>query len=103
MRAKLALIPLAAGLALLGACASKDPAPSSSTPAPAVTTPAGNGVADLEAKAIMEKAQQALAAQKSYRFSGELSEEGQKVKMDVTIAGDDKKLSADFGIFAFDL
>ncbi len=81
MRARLAVIPLVASLALLGGCATQKP---SNTPtSPAVTTPAGNGLDKLTAEEIRAKAQTTLKAQKSFAVKGTGVEDGEKMAMDL--------------------
>lgn len=83
MRAKLALIPLVAGLALLGGCATQN---GTSTPTtPAVTTPAGNGVDKLTADEILAKAQAAFKAKKAH-VVGTANDDGEKTDIDFVFA-----------------
>jgi hypothetical protein len=70
---------LVATTAFLAGCttASPDPAPSPTT----------NGVEALEADEILERAQEALDAAKSYRIRGEGERDGENIKMDLVVAG----------------
>jgi hypothetical protein len=85
MRAKLAVIPLVAGLALLGGCATQNPTNTPSSPA--VTTPAGNGVDKLTADEILTKAKAALKKQKAFHVKGLTTEGTNTVDLDFTFSG----------------
>jgi hypothetical protein len=82
MRARFLLIPLMAAAALLAGCATTTP------PAPAATD---NGVSALTAQEILDKAQEALAAAKSFHVKGGATESGKALAIDMTLAGADFK------------
>jgi hypothetical protein len=86
MRVRLALTPMAVAFALLGACATKGVTTPST---PAATTPAGNGVADLSATAILDKAIQTLKQQTNYRMKGIVTVNGQVNNVDLSFSGTD--------------
>jgi hypothetical protein len=54
-----------------------------------VSRGADNGVAALEATAIIDKARAALKAAKSYHMAGSISDSGQKTTLDVKVSGAD--------------
>jgi len=97
-----AVAVLAVAAVSLSGCKSDDPV---AAPAPGVTTPAAtseapapspsestaadNGVAKLSADAILKKATTALAAAKSFHVSGNDVDGGQKILVDLKIAGKD--------------
>jgi hypothetical protein len=83
MRVRLAVVPFVAAAAFLAGCDAK------SDTATAPTTPAGNGVEALPADEILTKAKAALTAATSYHVKGDVLEEGQIVKYDLTVAGKD--------------
>jgi hypothetical protein len=85
MRVRLALIPLIATVALLAGCATATPPP----PPPTSTGPVDNGVSALPATDIVSKMQAALAAAKSYHILGSVTENGQKVNLDLRFSGKD--------------
>ncbi|WP_328475067.1 hypothetical protein OHA21_17305 [Actinoplanes sp. NBC_00393] len=96
MRTIHAVTALAVTAALLGGCTSG----SSPSPAPASAAPASNGVADLSASAILERARGALATATSFRVRGGVfhdaiydgqgrGEDPQLWSVDVRIAGTD--------------
>jgi hypothetical protein len=96
MRLTRALVPLALAGALLAGCG--EGADDGGTPgdAPVSSAPADNGVATLEPKAIVDKAVAALGDAKSYSLKGDLNTEGQKIGLDVKVAGDDVLGNASF-------
>ena len=59
------------------------------SPTPSASTAADNGVAALGADAILKRATTALAAAKSFHAAGSDIEDGQKVAVDLRIAGKD--------------
>jgi len=97
-----AVAVLAVAAVSLSGCKSDDPV---AAPAPGITTPAAtseapapsptestaadNGVAKLSADAILKKATTALAAAKSFHVSGNDVDGGQKILVDLKIAGKD--------------
>jgi hypothetical protein len=66
--------------------AGSSPAPA---PSPSESTAADNGVAKLSADAILKKATTALIAAKTFHVAGNDVEDGQKVSVDLKIAGKD--------------
>jgi hypothetical protein len=90
----------AAGL-LLGGCANDTPrsarvpaaSPASATP----SRPAGNGVAELEPAAIVEKAEAALAAAKSYRVKGSIKNDNGTIGLDLKFRDTDVIGTMTFG------
>ena len=95
-----AVAVLAVAAVSLGGCKSNDttaaPAAGAATttaataaPAPSESTAADNGVAALGADAILKKATTALAAEKTFHMAGSDVEDGQKVSVDLKIAGKD--------------
>lgn len=82
MRARLALVPLAA-VALLGGCGTQ----SGNTTAD--STPAGNGVEARSADEILAQAKMALAAAKSFHVKGDMFDQGLTAKVDVKVSGSD--------------
>lgn len=77
-------------IALLAGCASNDDKKDASSPATTTSAaPADNGVAALEATAIIDKARAALKAAKSYHMAGSITDEGQKTSLDVKVSGAD--------------
>lgn len=83
MRAMRALLPLALATVLLAGCG-RDAAGPVATP-----TPTDNGVSALTADQILAKATAALKAAKSFRMKGDVSSEGEKVKLDVKVNNTD--------------
>ncbi|WP_433366921.1 hypothetical protein ACQPZX_38670 [Actinoplanes sp. CA-142083] len=59
------------------------------TPSPTASTPADNGVAALSADEILKRTTAALADVKSFHAAGSGVEDGQKMAVDVKIAGKD--------------
>ncbi|BCJ46812.1 lipoprotein [Actinoplanes ianthinogenes] len=90
-RAGLAALTITA--ALLAGCGNGD---KPDTAAPAGTA-AANGVADLEAAAILEKAKAALKAAKSFHVKGAVSDSGEVTKLDLKVAGADVAGTIDMG------
>lgn len=80
-RAGLAALTITA--ALLAGCGNGD---KTDTKAPAA---AGNGVADAEPAAILDKARTALKAAKSFHVKGAMSENGEVTQIDLKVAGAD--------------
>ncbi len=88
MRITRALIPLALTGALLAGCGgSGNDSTSGRTPESAA--PTDNGVAALEAQAIVDKAVAALGTAKSFSMKGEIDTEGEKIAIDLKVAGKD--------------
>jgi hypothetical protein len=88
------LAALTISVALLAGCGSSD---DKSDAAPGATTAAANGVADLEATAILDKAKAALKAAKSFHVKGAMSDEGDLTEFDLKVAGADVAGSMKFG------
>src|SRR5689334_10894231 len=97
-----AVAVLAIAAVSLGGCKSDEPAAAPATgattpvatseapaPSPSESTAADNGVAKLSADAILKKATTALAAAKSFHVSGNDVDGGQKILVDLKIAGKD--------------
>jgi hypothetical protein len=86
MRARLVLIPLVVAVALVAGCEKKsDPDPSASaTPSAA---PSDNGVAQLPGSEILSKALAAASSAKSVRVKGEITVDGDKIGLDLTVSG----------------
>jgi hypothetical protein len=82
VRTLLGTAAVAAALALAG-CSSGDPAAS--------PTPTTNGIEELTAEQIMDKAQEALDEAGSFRLVGESTMEGQPGDLDIAVSGDDKQ------------
>ncbi len=79
MRLKTLLIPAAASLVLLAGCAQGGTEP---------TGPSTNGVENLSAEEILEKATDALLDAKSFRVKGSGEVDGDKITIDAVFAGD---------------
>jgi hypothetical protein len=94
MRLRILLLPLAAAAALLAGCATANP----STP----PTPTSNGVEALSAQEILTKATGALDAAKSYRLTGVFVDDGDKAELEMTVAGDNAKISIKSDIMNFE-
>ncbi|GIF15489.1 hypothetical protein [Actinoplanes teichomyceticus] len=90
-RAALAALTMTA--VLLAGCGSDD----SGDKAPADTATAANGVADLEAAAILDRAKAALKGAKSFHVKGVMSDEGSVTNLDLKVAGTDVAGSIEFG------
>ncbi len=84
IKASVATLVVAAGL--LTGCGGGD-ADAGATTAPATEAAGGNGIADLDATAVLEKSKAALAAAKSYNVAGELEQDGQTASMDISVVG----------------
>lgn len=85
-RAGLAALTISA--ALLAGCNSTDS--DAATPGTAASSaPATNGIADLEAAAILDKAKAALKSAKSFHIKGAVTEESDKIEIDLKNAGAD--------------
>jgi hypothetical protein len=87
MRLIRVLVPLALAGALLAGCGGSDDG-DGPRDTPTSSAPADNGVAALEANAIVEKAMAALGAAKSFSLKGEVTDQ-QKIGIDIKVAGDD--------------
>lgn len=94
-RAGLAALTISA--ALLAGCGSKSGDTATAPTAAASTAPAGNGVADLEATAILDKAKTALKAAKSFHVKGALKQDADLIELDLKNAGADFAGSITFG------
>ena len=105
MRFARVLAPAAVAVVLLAGCGGGNgggaaaPTPS----APSSTAPAGNGVADLTAEEILAAATDALKKAGSYQITGEAVEDGEKMSMDLRIAGDDLAGTIGMGKSSFEL
>ena len=80
-----ALAVLAAGCQSTDNTGSAAAAPTSVAP----STPAGNGIAALTADEILTKAKAALVAAKSFHVKGTTIEDGEKLTVDIKVAGKD--------------
>ncbi|KUL27441.1 hypothetical protein [Actinoplanes awajinensis] len=89
-----ALAALTVTAALLAGCSSND---DKAPAAAASAAPAGNGIADLEGAAILDKAKTALKAAKSFHVKGAISQDESVTNLDLKIAGTDVGGSIDFG------
>lgn len=79
MRARLSMVAIGAGLALLAGCTgTPDPEP----------TPTTNGVENLAAEEILDAAKEALLNAASFRVVGEGEQEGQSITVDMVFADD---------------
>lgn len=82
MRARLALVPIAAA-ALLAGCGTE----SGNTTSP--STPADNGLEARSADEILAQAKTALTAAKSFHVKGDMSDQGLTAKVDFKVSGSD--------------
>lgn len=93
MRLTRALVPLVLACALLAGCGGTDDDGTDGGGTPAGTTtssaPADNGVAALEADAIVDKAMAALGAAKSFSLKGDIDMDGQRLALDIKVSGED--------------
>ncbi|WP_436519644.1 hypothetical protein [Actinoplanes sp. HUAS TT8] len=96
-RAGLAALTISA--ALLAGCGSNtgSDATAAAPAAAASSAPAGNGIADLEAAAILEKAKTALKGAKSFHVKGTIKQDADKIELDLKNAGSDFVGSMTFG------
>lgn len=84
IKAGVATLVVAAGL--LAGCGGGDADEAAATTAPA-TEATGNGIADLDAADILEKSKAALATAKSYTVTGETTQNGKALTMDISVVG----------------
>ncbi|GAA4603120.1 hypothetical protein BJY16_004502 [Actinoplanes octamycinicus] len=89
---RVGLAALTITAALLAGCGNGDK-PDDSAPAKA----AANGVADLAAPAILDKAKAALKAASSFHVKGAMSEDGDVTQIDLKVAGKDLAGSIQMG------
>lgn len=88
MRFVRVLAPLALAGTLLAGCGG-DANDGTTGGAPQTSAPADNGVADLEADAIVDKAIKALDTAKSYSLKGDITDEDGTIGLDFKISGKD--------------
>ncbi|MGA5299463.1 hypothetical protein ACPCHT_06010 [Nucisporomicrobium flavum] len=85
---KIALAALALAATTLSGCQKAEKAPAPTAPA-ASSAAAGTGVAALSADEILQRAQAALIAAKSYRAEGVVNQDGQPIDIDLRVSGTD--------------
>ncbi|WP_157408453.1 hypothetical protein [Actinoplanes sp. N902-109] len=88
-----ASVAVAAAMALTGCGGDKEEQPAGAgaptTVAASPSAAAGNGVAALSADEILQKAQDALKDEKSFRVKGSVDQDGQQTDLDLKLSGED--------------
>ncbi|GIJ25154.1 lipoprotein [Micromonospora qiuiae] len=101
MRLARVLAPAAVAVVLLAGCGGGNDG--SAAPTPSSTAPASNGIADQTAEEILAAATEALKKAGSYQIKGEAVDDGDKLSMDLRIAGDDLAGTIGMGKSSFEL
>jgi hypothetical protein len=87
-RRRVALVALPAALLLVTGCQPGDTTGTAGSPTtPVAATPEGNGIAELSAARILERASKASSAAPSVRLRGTFREDGKTFAIDLRLAG----------------